>query len=74
MMQTRKQTLVEVVCSTFFAFLLSAALQEFIVAPLWHLHTSAAGNISITLFYTAVSLVRSYQQRRFFNWLHRSKS
>lgn len=66
-MQTRKQTIVEVVCSTFFAFLLSAALQEFVVAPLWHLHTSAAGNIS-------VSLVRSYQQRRFFNWLHRSKS
>lgn len=66
--------MVEVVCSTVVAFLISAALQQWVVAPLFDLDTTHAQNLLITVFFTAVSLVRSYGFRRFFNWLHRSKA
>lgn len=77
-MQSKTQSLIEVVASTFVAFLISLALQHWVVSPLalkygW-LH-SAHGSVMITTFFTVVSLVRSFYFRRFFNWLHhRSES
>jgi hypothetical protein len=64
----------EVVVSTGVAFLISAVLQQFVVASLFHLNTSPAANLGLTCFFTVVSLVRSYLFRRFFNWLHRSNA
>jgi hypothetical protein len=69
-MQTRRQTLNEVVLSTAAAFLLSAMLQHWVVNPIWHLESSMLDSIGITVFFTLVSLVRSYWIRRFFNWYH----
>ncbi len=73
-MQSKTQSLTEVVLSTLVAFAISAALQQWVVTPLFHLNTSAGGNLGITVFFTVISLVRSYYFRRFFNWLHRSKA
>ena len=69
-MQSRKQSAVEVIVSTVVAFAISAALQEWVVTPLFNLNTNHAENLGITCFFTVVSLVRSYLFRRFFNWLH----
>jgi hypothetical protein len=65
--------MVEVVVSTFVAFAISAALQQWVVSPLFQLNTTHGQNLLITVFFTVVSLVRSYLFRRAFNYLHRSK-
>jgi Kef-type K+ transport system membrane component KefB len=68
-MQSHRHTLIEVVVSTGAAFLISALLQHYFVNPVWHLHSSPTDSVAITLFFTAVSLVRSYIFRRIFNKL-----
>lgn len=69
-MQTLRHTMIEVLVSTGAAFIISVLLQHFFVNPLWHLHSSPLDSIGITVFFTIVSLVRSFYFRRFFNWLH----
>jgi hypothetical protein len=72
-MQSKTQTAIEVTVSTAVAFAISVALQQWLVAPLslrWHLLDTFNGNLGITVFYTLISLARSYGFRRFFNWLH----
>lgn len=73
-MQSKKQSAIEVVVSTLVAFAISAALQQYVVAPLFNLDTTHTQNLLITVFFTVVSLVRSYVFRRFFNYIHRSKA
>lgn len=68
-MQSARHSLYEVLISTGAAFIISALLQHFVVNPLWHLESSPADSLGITVFFTVVSLVRSYYFRRFFNWL-----
>ena len=72
-MKTRKQSAIEVTVSTLLAFLISAALQQWVVTPLFDLQTSHGQNLLITALFTVISLVRSYIFRRAFNYLHRSK-
>lgn len=74
-MQSVRHTLIEVVVSTLAAFIISVLLQHFVVNPVWHLHSSPLDSLGMTVFFTVVSLVRSFYFRRFFNWLHnRNKS
>lgn len=73
-MQSPRQSMTEVVVSTAVAFAISAALQQWVINPLFGLGTSPAENLLITVLFTIISLVRSYLFRRFFNWYHRSKS
>lgn len=68
-MQSVKHSIIEVMVSTSAAFLISAVLQHFVVNPVWHLHSSPLDSLGITVFFTVVSLVRSFYFRRFFNWL-----
>ena len=68
-MQTRAQSLAEVICSTVFAMALSVAL-GMIVYPLFGHRFSAADNVWITAIFTVVSIIRSYWTRRLFNYLH----
>lgn len=69
-MQTKRQSMVESLCSTALAFCISVAVWQFIVNPLWDLHTGIVDNLAITSLFTVVSVVRSYYTRRFFNMLH----
>lgn len=73
-MQTRRQTITEVVVTTAVAFVISAAIQQWVATPMFHLNTNHAQNLGITVLFTVVSLVRGYIFRRFFNWYHRSKA
>lgn len=72
-MQSKTQSAVEVAVSTAVAFVISLALQHWVVSPAalrWDLLHSAQGSLIITAFFTIVSLVRSFYFRQFFNWLH----
>lgn len=53
--------------STLIGFVISSLAWEFIVRPVWHLHTSLAENFQITLFFTVLSIGRGYAIRRWFN-------
>lgn len=68
-MQSSRQSLVETLTSTATGFILSVAVWEFVVKPVWHVQTSFVENISITLLFTAVSVLRGFCIRRFFNLL-----
>jgi hypothetical protein len=72
-MQSHRHTLIEVLISTAAAFIISALLQHFVVNPVWHLHSTSRDSIGITVFFTVVSLVRSYFFRRIFNKLGSKK-
>lgn len=72
-MQSVKHSLIEVAVSTAAAFVISVLLQHYFVNPVWHLHSSPLDSLGITVFFTVVSLVRSFYFRRFFNWLHNRK-
>lgn len=69
-MQTRKGSLAESLAGTAIGFIISVAVWEFVVKPVWDIHTSFAENISITALFTVVSVIRGYVLRRFFNQLH----
>lgn len=72
-MQSAKHSFYEVLISTGAAFILSALLQHFVVNPLWDLESSVGDSLGITVFFTVVSLVRSYYFRRIFNKLGNKK-
>lgn len=69
-MQTKTQSAIEVVCSTCLAFAISVGAGQ-IIYPIYGLKPSLGMNVEITLWFTVISIVRSYLTRRFFNWLHR---
>lgn len=74
-MQTRKGTLIESLAGTAIGFIISVLVWAWIVNPLWNLHTGIIDNLSITLLFTVVSVVRSYYVRRVFNMLpHKNKN
>jgi hypothetical protein len=69
-MQTKRQSVVEAVIGTAFAFITGVAVGQWIVYPAFGLHPSLFTNIHMTVWFTAISMVRSYYTRRVFNWLN----
>ena len=72
-MQTRLGSLVETLISLTIGFLISLASQV-LIFPLYDIHTSMSDNIEITLYFTIISVVRSFTVRRFFNNYKKNKS
>lgn len=73
-MQSRKSSLVEQLVNTGSGFVISLAVWEFIVKPVWEIQTNFAENLTITLLFTAVSIARGYAARRLFNFIdHKNK-
>lgn len=68
-MQTRRQSLVEVTLSTLAGFGMAMGLQVFL-AWAYGVQMTLQQNFEWTVWFTVLSLVRSYLFRRFFNWLH----
>jgi len=66
MSQTRKHSMFEAVANVLVGYGISLAAQ-IVIFPLFGVHASLAQNIGIGLAFTAVSLVRSYLLRRWFN-------
>jgi hypothetical protein len=59
--------------NTLVGFVISVLTWEFIVKPVWDLHTSFAENLSITMLFTLISIARGYVLRRFFNHVTNKK-
>jgi hypothetical protein len=65
-MQTKKQSFVEALSNTFIGFSISY-LSTFLIFPLMGFNSSYKQNLIITIYFTIVSILRSYAVRRFFN-------
>jgi hypothetical protein len=69
--QTKLQSVAEATIGTIFGFAMGVAVGQWIIYPVFGIHPTIMTNINMTLWFTAVSVARSYVVRRFFNWLHR---
>lgn len=69
MKQTRWMSAIEQLLNIGSGFIISLAVWEWIVKPVWDIHTNFAENLTITGVFTVVSLCRGYIWRRVFNGL-----
>lgn len=68
-MQTRLQSLIESVANVAIGYCV-ALLAQLAVFPLYGMEVSISTNLQIGLWFTAISIARSYCVRRAFNWIH----
>lgn len=71
MTQSRIQSAIETVIQTAIGFVVACATQ-IVVFPWFGLKTTFYDDLAIAAIFTAVSLIRGYFVRRFFNWHHRN--
>lgn len=69
MTQSKKQSFIETMLSTFIGVIVSMVTQ-FFVFPIYDLKVSLLQNIQITMVFTLVSILRAYFIRRIFNKRH----
>ena len=69
-MQTRKQSLIETATSVLIGYLVALASQMAIF-PIFGIYVPFSDNLLIGLWFTAVSIVRGYAVRRYFNKKHK---
>lgn len=67
--QKRRHSFLEALLSTMLGFLI-ALVTQWIVFPIFEIHTSVSTNLAIACIFTGVSIVRSYFIRRLFNYFH----
>lgn len=72
MSQSRLASLLEAKANVAFGYVVSVAAGQFIY-PLFDASITLTDNMGITLFFTVLSLARTYLTRRFFNWLQTRK-
>jgi len=65
-MQTKIQSLIESISNVLIGYLVSVGSQ-IIIFPMFNIHIPLSDNFMIGLWFTVVSLIRSYVIRRFFN-------
>ena len=65
-MQTKKQSLIETLTSVFVGWIIGVIL-NMLVLPLFDYDVNLTDGVLISIIFTAVSVVRSYVVRRFFN-------
>lgn len=65
-MQTKKQSLVEIIISTAIGFVVSL-ISTFILFPIVGIESTSSKNVMVTVSFTVISIVRGYFVRRFFN-------
>lgn len=71
-MQTKTQSIIEVLAGTAFGFLIALAAQVLITRH-YGIISTFAQDVWITVFFTGISIIRGYAVRRFFNWFWGSK-
>jgi hypothetical protein len=69
-MQTKKQSLLESILNVTIGYLISLA-SLFLIFPIIGIDSSPGKNITISIYFTVISLIRSYLLRRFFNYKHK---
>lgn len=70
-MQTKKQSLFESSVNVVIGYLV-ALLSQLVIFPLFGLDVPFSDNLLIGLWFTIISIVRSYTLRRYFNRKHRT--
>lgn len=65
-MQSRLMSAVETATSIAVGLVVSLLAQT-VIFDVYYIHVTLSQNVEITLFFTVVSIVRSYALRRFFN-------
>ena len=65
-MQTKRQSLIETLTSVFVGWLIGVIL-NMLVLPLFDYNVSLTDGVLISIIFTAVSVIRGYVIRRWFN-------
>lgn len=65
-MQSKQQSLIEIVSNVLIGYLV-ALLSQLLIFPFFGIDVSLSDNLLIGLWFTLISIVRSYTLRRFFN-------
>ena len=65
MRQSKRHSFAESLCNVAIGYLIALASQ-LVIFPLYGVHVPLSSNIYIGLWFTAVSIIRSYCIRRFF--------
>jgi hypothetical protein len=65
--QTQVDSMMEVVCNITLGFLVSWAVLDWIVSPIYGWHTTAGTAFGVTAIFTVTSIIRQYLLRRAFN-------
>jgi hypothetical protein len=72
-MQTKLQSFLESILNIVIGYVV-AILSQLIIFPWFGIHLPIHENLLMGLFFTVISLIRSYFIRRWFNWMHIKKS
>lgn len=70
-MQTRLMSMVETITNVAIGLVVSF-LSQVVIFKYYDIHISLAQNLEMTLYFTVVSIIRSYVLRRFFNSIRRT--
>ena len=65
-MQTKYQSLIESLTNILIGYL-TALLSQVLIFPLFDIYVTFQDNLLIGLYFTIISLIRSYLVRRYFN-------
>ena len=65
-MQTKKQSFIESLINILIGYL-TALLSQILIFPLFDIYVTFQDNLLIGLYFTIISLIRSYLVRRYFN-------
>ena len=68
--QTKLQSLIESITNILIGYIVAIASQ-LAVFPLFGINIPLGDNLLIGVWFTAISLIRSYFVRRYFNWRHK---
>ena len=68
--QTKLQSLIESITNILIGYFVAIASQ-LAVFPLFGINIPLSDNLLIGVWFTVISLVRSYTVRRYFNWRHK---
>ena len=71
-MQTKKQSLIESVVNILIGYF-TAVFSQLLIFPLFDINIPIQDNLLIGLYFTLISLARSYLIRRYFNKFSRKK-
>ena len=65
-MQTKRSSLIESITGTAIGFVVSL-ISIFIILPVFGIESTPMKNVGITIYFTVISILRSYVVRRWFN-------
>lgn len=71
-MQTKNQSFIETIINISIGYLISL-VSLFLIFPVLGIESSTGKNLLITLYFTLISILRSYLVRRYFNKKHKTQ-